>query len=149
MDDEKLFEMLDECVAFAKDRLETAHSLEPFAMYLDAAEQIQSLSGCEEDHAARYERLHEILQAKAKEDEIVAVALLARVTIPDNFNPSVSEGFRIHIEHRSGAEEKLSARFLYVPYQLYKRAEDDTDITVHLHDPIPVAFPPEIFTKES
>ena len=50
------------------------------------------------------------------------------------------------IEEKSfEADNKLSARLLYVPYQLFKSKEDE-QIHIHLHDPIPVGFACEIFT---
>lgn len=145
MDDEKVFEMLDECVAFAKEQLETRQELTPFAMVLNTKEEIESLHNNEPDPHARYEQLHETLKLQAKQGSIIAVALLAKVTIPEHFSPTVSEGIRIHIEEKASAHEKIAGRFLYIPYQLYKTEEGDEKISVHFHNPIPVGFPSEIF----
>ena len=143
MDDEKLFEMVEECVAFAVNRLENAQTLYPFAMFLDKDENIKSLMHEEDEHEKVYGTLLERL--KTQKDEIEVLALLARVTIPSSFSPAVPEGMRIHIEERKHAGKKIGARYLYIPYQLYKTTETDAKITVKLHPPIPVSFPPEIF----
>jgi len=147
MDDEKLFEMVEECVAFAVNRLENAQTLYPFAMFLDADDNIESLMHETEDEGQEhsYETLLERLKEQVKKEEIKAIALLARVTIPSHYSPAVPEGVRIHLEERRLSGQKIGARYLYVPYQLYKTAEIDAKITVKLHHPIPVAFEQEIF----
>ncbi len=144
MDDDKLFGMVEECVAFAVNRLENAQILYPFAMFLDKDEEIKSLLHEEDDHENVYEVLLEKLKLKAEKEEVEAIALLARVTIPSNFSPAVSEGIRIHIEERKHAGKKIGARYLYIPYELYKATEIDAKISVKLHPPIPVAFPQEV-----
>jgi hypothetical protein len=144
MDDEKLFEMLDECVKRAVTLLEKGETLNPFAMTLEADDSTQYLSLDETDQEEHYTMLLEALQAEAKEGQIKAAALLARVTIPEHFGPTVPEGIRIHVEERASSHEKIAARLLYIPYQLF-RAEGDPKVSVHLHHPIPVGFPTEIF----
>ena len=148
MDDEKLFEMLEECIAHAVGFLENDEPLHPFAMTLEADDTAQHLALDEPDPEKRYMALLEALKAEAKTGKIKAAVLLARVTIPESFNPDVPEGLRLHVEERTSASEKLAARFLYVPYQLYRR-KGDTKVSVHLHHPIPVGFPSEIFTQET
>ncbi|MEA3373596.1 MAG: hypothetical protein U9Q62_07910 [Campylobacterota bacterium] len=145
MDDELLFSMVEECVGFAVERLENSQSLTPFAMAIDTTKTIKSFNSDEVEDDRRYEQLLDILKAEVLKGEIEAIALLARVTIPSNFNPAVSEGLRVHIEERRSAHEKLSARYLYIPYQLYRSEKTGEKIMVKLHDPIPVGFPSEIF----
>lgn len=144
MNDEKLFEMLDACVAEAVNLLEKGETLEPFAMILECDDRAHRLSFDESDQERLYTRLHEALKAEAARGEIKATALLARVTIPEGFGAPVSDGIRIHVEERASSHKKLSARLLYIPYQLYRTGEEGK-ITVHLHPPIPVGMPAEIF----
>jgi hypothetical protein len=144
MDDEKLFEMLDECVKRAVTILENGETLKPFAMTLEADDTTQYLSLGEADQEKHYTLLLEALKAEAKQGQIKAAALLARVTIPEHFGPDVPEGIRIHVEERASSHDKIAARLLYIPYQLY-RTQDDAKIRVHLHHPIPVGLPSEIF----
>lgn len=145
MDDEKLFEMLDECVAYAVNTLENVRTLYPFAMVVDENDNIGSLNNDERDHEKCYELLYEDLKEEAQKGQVRAIALIARVNIPDNFSPAVTEGLRIHIEEKGSSGEKIGARLLYIPYQLFKTPEDDAKLTVKLHDPIPVGIPSEIF----
>lgn len=145
MDNEHLFIMLDECINYAKEVLTSSKQLESFAMVLEPNNDIRSIDTDESDGERRYETLLEILRDEAKADKITAIALLSNVTIPDNFSPAVSSGIRIHVEEKDfQADNKLSARLLYVPYQLYKTKGDDT-IQIQLHDPIPVGLACEIF----
>ena len=144
MDDEKLFEMLDECVKRAVAYLEQGEPLNAFAMTLETDDTSHFLNVDETDPETRYMLLLEALQAEAKRGRIKAAALLARVTIPEHFGPTVPEGIRIHVEERASSHKKIAARLLYIPYQLYRSGEE-TEIRVHLHHPIPVGFPSEIF----
>lgn len=145
MDNEHLFIMLDECINYAKEVLISSQTLSSFAMVLEHDNSMRSLELNETDDETRYEKLLEMLKNEAKEEKITAMALLSNVTIPENFSPAVSSGIRIHIEEKAfKADNKLSARLLYVPYQLFKTKEDNT-IQIHLHDPIPVGLGCEVF----
>jgi hypothetical protein len=144
MDDEKIFNMLDQCIEKAVFALENGQTLEPFAMVLESDDSTQHIAFNEADHEKHYELLLEALRSEAKNGEIKAAALLARVTIPENFNPAVPEGIRIHVEERASSHEKIAARLLYIPYQLFKQKGDEK-VSVHLHHPIPVGLPSEIF----
>ncbi len=137
--------MLEKCIDDATKQLLSSQSLDSFAMVLESDNTTRSLLIEEKDSALRYETLLEMLRFEAAEESIAAVALLSNVTIPENFSPPVSSGIRIHIEEKAfKAENRLSARLLYVPYQLY-RTKDDPSIQIQLHDPIPVGLACEIF----
>ena len=145
MDDEKLFEMLDTCIARAVKCLENGTPPGPFAMTLETDSTAALLDLEEPDPEKHYDMLIEALRAEARHGQIKAVAILARVTIPEHFAPEVAEGLRIHVEERAASQaSKIAARLLYIPYRLY-RAEGEEAIRVHLHNPIPVGFPSEIF----
>ena len=145
MDNEHLFVMLDECIEYASKILISDNTLNSFAMVLDKDNNIGSVSSDETDGFIRYEYLLQTLRDEAKTNKIAAIALLANVTIPDNFNAPVSSGIRIHIEEKAfTSDNKLSARLLYVPYQLFKTKDDETT-QIKLHDPIPIALACEIF----
>jgi len=145
MDNEHLFTMLDECIDYAKETLRTSQNLNSFAMVLEPNNDIRSLHLEHSDDTVRYETLLQMLRDEAKEEKITAIALISNVTIPENFSPTVESGIRIHVEEKTfTAENKLSARLLYIPYQLYRTKDDDT-IQIHLHDPIPVGLGCEIF----
>jgi len=146
MDNEHLFIMLDECIDYAKEVLTSSKTLESFAMVLETDNSIRSITVQEQYGEERYEALLTTLRDEAQAEMITAMALIANVTIPENFSPAVSSGIRIHVEEKGfKTQNKLSARLLYVPYQLYKTKEDD-QIHIQLHDPIPVGLACEIFT---
>jgi len=159
LDNEELFLMLEECVGHASQQLTSGQNLESFAMVLEASNTKRHISVDEMDGEMRYEELLEILRDAAKTQGITALALISNVTIPENFKSAVSTGIRIHIEEKkqprsqsdfsgeaasNNIYDKLSARLLYVPYQLFKTTSDDT-IQIQLHDPIPVGLACEIF----
>jgi len=145
VDNEELFLMLEEGIEHASNKLVQGQSLESFALILDADNKTRFIHGDEMDGEIRYEELLSILRTHASEKSIIALALLSNVTIPENFKPSVSTGIRIHIEEKDfQADNKLSARLLYVPYQLFNTTKDDS-IQIRLHDPIPVGLACEIF----
>jgi len=145
MDNEHLFIMLDECINYAKEVLTSSKQLESFAMVLEPNNDIRSIHSQQSDGELRYEELLEALREEAKADKVTAIALLSNVTIPESFAAAVSSGIRIHVEEKDfQADNKLSARLLYVPYQLYKVKDDDT-VQIQLHDPIPVGLANEIF----
>jgi hypothetical protein len=145
MYEEQLFEMVNEAVAFAKEELETKQRLHPFAMVLFEDGNVQSLKSDTTEEKKQYEKLIAVLKERvAEETKITALAIVARVTIPPHYKAPVDEGLRIHLEERHKADDKIGGRFLYVPYQLFSDS-DTGKITMQLHNPIPVAFPPEIF----
>ncbi len=145
MHEEQLFEMVNEAVEFAKEELETKQRLSPFAMVLFEDGNVQSLKSDTIEEKKQYEKLISMLKARiAEETKITALAIIARVTIPKHYKAPVDDGLRIHLEERHKADDKIGGRFLYVPYQLFADS-DASKITIQLHNPIPVAFPPEIF----
>ncbi len=145
MDNEHLFTMLDECIDYAKEMLISSQNLNSFAMVLEPNNDIRSLHIEHTDDTVRYETLLQMLKDEAQQERITAMALISNVTIPENFSPSVESGIRIHVEEKAfTADNKLSARLLYIPYQLYRTKDDDT-VQIHLHDPIPVGLGCEVF----
>jgi len=114
-------------------------------MVLEPNNDVRSVTVEEQYGEERYEALLEVLRDEAQAEKITAMALIANVTIPESFSPAVSSGIRIHVEEKDfKTENKLSARLLYVPYQLYKTKEDN-QVHIQLHDPIPVGLACEIF----
>ena len=145
MHEEQLFEMVNEAVEFAKSELETKQKLHPFAMMLFENGDIESLQSESTAQETRYEELITLLKKRvADDDRITALAIVARVNIPAQYKAPVSDGIRVHLEERHKSDNKIGARFLYIPYQLYANS-DASEVVMQLHNPIPIAFPPEIF----
>ena len=149
MHEEQLFKMVNEAVMFAKNELEQNQELKPFAMVLFKNGYIDSIAVDEESHDDQYETLVTALRQRiVDEPKITGLAIVATVSIPEHYKAPVESGIRVHLEERHKADDKIGARFLYVPYQLYKSSGSD-DISMQLLDPIPVSIPAEIFKKES
>jgi len=145
MNEEALFEMVNESVLYAKERLEKEGEFAPFAMVLYDNGEIQSLNSKESDYDRAYIYLVEQLRTMVSNvSDIAALTIVTRVVIPEAYNAAVANGIRVHLEERHKQGMKVGARFLYVPYQLYKKSETG-EITGQLYTPIPVSFPPEVF----
>ena len=149
MHEEQLFEMVNEAVMFAKGELEQKQELKPFAMVLFKNGYVDSITVDEQDHDDQYETLVTALRQRiVDEPKITGLAIVATVGIPEHYKAPVESGIRVHLEERHKADEKIGARFLYVPYQLYKSSGSD-DVTMQLLDPIPVSIPAEIFKNST
>jgi hypothetical protein len=144
-DEEKLFEMVERCVADALLALENESPLPPFAKVLGRNGSLRDIACGDADEKTCYEVLLERLRGEVKMGDIDAVALTARVTIPDHYAPPSPQGIRIHIEEKAKAGKKLSARLLYIPYELFA-AETESTLSVMLHNPISIGIPMEIYT---
>ena len=146
MNEDALFDLVNEAVMYAKEIIEKEETLAPFAMVLNETGAIESINmEPRSDHDSMYEDLLGKLKEKtAKEDEMTACVIVSRVIIPEAYKAESESGIRVHLEERSKKGKKIGARFLYVPYQLYQNSATKT-LAMQLHSPIPVAFPPEIF----
>jgi hypothetical protein len=146
MDEEALFDMVNEAVMYAKEKIEKEEGLDPFAMILQDDGMITSLDEVKEsDHDRAYEKLIEVLRERTgRKADIAAFAIVTRVTIPAEYKASTQTGIRVHLEEQHKQGDKVGARFLYIPYQLYRNSQTGK-VTMQLQTPIPVSFPPEVF----
>lgn len=144
-EEEKVFEMVERCVADAVLALENGTPFIPFAKVLDTGGHIRDIACDTPEQTQCYETLLTRLRAEAKMGDIEAVALSARVNIPEHYHPDAPNGIRIHLEERAKADRKVSARLLYIPYELFG-SENGGDLTVMLHKPLSIGMPMEIFS---
>jgi len=142
--EEKLYAMVERCVADAVLALENDIPLAPFAKLLVQDGGVRDLACGSGEEKQCYETLLERLRAEVGMGDIDAVALCARVTIPAHYGAPSPQGIRIHVEEKAQAHKKIAARLLYVPYDLFI-AEDGTR-SVMLHNPIAVGMPMEVYT---
>ena len=145
--EDRLFEMVERCVADAVTALENGMPLPPFAKLL-GPEGIRDLPCGESDEKRCYETLLARLRAETGMGDVDAVALCARVTIPDHYNAPASQGIRIHLEEKAKAHKKISAKLLYVPYELFG-GEGVEQRSVVLHNPIAIGMPMEVYTEKA
>lgn len=146
LDEESLYAMVERCVADAVLALEDDIPLPPFAKLLARDGGVRDLACGETDEKTCYETLLHRLRAEVKMGDIDAVALCARVTIPEQYAPPAPQGIRIHLEEKARAGEKIAAKLLYVPYELFA-SENAEKRSVMLHHPLAVGIPMEVYTQ--
>ena len=145
-DDEKAFYVLETAVYRAQDSMQKTKYFQPFLMLLNDAGEIEVFENEHVESTQSYQLLEDMLRNRLHDkSDIDVIALVVDTQIPDNFAGDVSNGIRVHLEEKSQMHKKLSARYLYVPYELCK--VDDGDMFVKLHTPIPVGFPAEYLTQ--
>ncbi len=141
-DDEKAFYILETAVYRAQDSMQKSKHFQPFLMLLNDAGKIEVFENEHKESAHAYALLEDTLRARLKgECDVEVIALVVDTQIPENFAGDVPNGIRVHLEEKSQMHKKLSARYLYVPYELCKVAEGE--MFVKLHTPVPIGFPAE------
>ena len=144
-DDEKALSLLEQAVYKAQRKLEQTKTFQPFLMLLNDAGEIEMYENEVKDTTESYTLLQDILRKRIKEGDVDIMILAVDTMIPENFMKDVPSGIRLHLEEKSQIDKKISARFLYVPYELCK--VKDTELFVRLHNPIPVGFPAEYIVR--
>jgi hypothetical protein len=144
-DDEKAFRILEQAVFKAQKSLEQTKYFQPFLMLLNDAHEIEVFENEIEDSIESYAVLEEALKMRMLKNDMDVMVLVVDTLIPEKFVKDVTSGIRLHLEERNQINNKIGARFLYVPYELCKVG--DEDMFVKLHTPIPVGFPAEYIIK--
>ena len=139
--DERALQVLEKAVYRAQESLEKTKHFQPFLMLLTDAGEIELFENEVKDSIESYTLLEETLKNRISEADVDIMVLVVDTSIPDKFVQSVSSGIRVHLEEKSQIDNKIGARFLYVPYELCQ--VKDEAIFVKLHVPIPVGFPAE------
>lgn len=145
LEDEKAFTVLEQAVYKAQKSLEQTKHFQPFLMLLNDAGEIEVFENEVKDSTESYTILEGILKKRVEKDDIDILVLAVDTLIPENFVQEVPSGIRLHLEEKSQIDKKVGARFLYVPYELYKIGEGE--MFVQLHNPIPVGFPAEYIVR--
>jgi len=143
--DEKAFQLLEKAVYKAQESLEQTKHFQPFLMLLNDAGKIEVFENEIKDSTQSYELLEKTLKIRMNSADVDVMVLVVDTLIPDKFVKDVSIGIRLHLEEKSQIDNKIGARFLYVPYELCR--VDDGELFVKLHAPIPVGFPAEYIIK--
>lgn len=138
--------MVERCVADAVSALEADKPVTPFAKLLVTDGSVRDIPCTEANEQRCYETLLARLKAEVEMGDIDAVALTARVTIPNQYGAPAPQGIRIHVEEKANRYEKISARLLYIPYELFA-SESKNKRTAMLHNPIAVGMPMEVFKR--
>ena len=139
--DERALQVLETAVYHAQDLLEKTKKFQPFLMLLNDTGEIELFENEVEDSTESYTLLENTLRERIKEGDVDVMVLVVDTLIPDRFVQDVPSSIRVHLEEKSQIDKKISARFLYVPYNLCRVG--DGDMFVKLYAPIPVGFPAE------
>ena len=145
LEDEKAFSLLEQAVYRAQDLLEKTKKFQPFLMLLNDMGEIELFENEVKDTTESYALLEDTLKKRIKEGDIDVMVLVVDTLIPEKFVQDVPNGMRLHLEEKSQIDKKISARFLYVPYELCRVG--DGEVFAKLHNPIPVAFPAEYIVR--
>ncbi|MCF6244595.1 MAG: hypothetical protein L3J43_06125 [Sulfurovum sp.] len=145
--DEKAFNILEKAVYKAQESLEKTKHFQPFLMLLNDAGEVEVFENEVKDSTQSYTLLEQILKERMHHGDIDVMVLVVDTLIPDRFVKEVSSGIRLHLEEKSQIDNKLGARFLYVPYELCRVGE--CEMFVKLHAPIPVGLPAEYIVRGS
>jgi hypothetical protein len=125
---------------FAKDMLEENGDFYPFGATVSEEGKLAADPGHDggDDQPDAPDVYRVIFErfSTARPAEAVAAALVANVTIPDEFDAPAKDGVRVHLESEG------YARFIYVPYEIV--SVDSRE--VRLHDPFAVEVSPSFFT---
>jgi hypothetical protein len=126
---------------FAKGMLEENGDFYPFGATVSEEGKLAADAGHEGggDEPEAHDVYRVIFErfSTGRPSEAVAAALVANVTIPDEFDPPAKDGVRVHIESNG------YARFIYVPYEVVSADTRE----VKLHDPFAVEISPSFFTS--
>lgn len=144
-DDEKALKVLEEAVYRAQNSLEKTKQFQPFLILLNDAGEIELFENEVNDSTESYALLEDTLKGRIKEGDVDVMVLAVDTLIPEKFVKDVPAGIRLHLEEKSQVEKKISARYLYVPYELCRKGEGE--LFVRLHAPIPVGFPAEYIVR--
>lgn len=140
-EDEKAFSILEQAVYKAQKSLEITKYFQPFLMLLNDAGDIELYENEVKDSTESYTLLEETLNDRVKEGDVDVMVLAVDTLIPEKFDQGIPNSIRLHLEEKSQIDKKISARFLYVPYELCRISDDE--LFVKLHAPIPIGFPAE------
>ena len=143
--DEKAFKLLEKAVYKAQESLEQTKHFQPFLMLLNDAGEVEVFENEVKDSTESYALLEGILETRIQKSDVDIMVLVVDTVIPDKFAENVSTGIRVHLEEKSQIDNKIGARFLYVPYELCKVGGGE--MFVKLHVPIPVGFPAEYIIR--
>ena len=140
-EDAKALHLLEKAVYKAQDSLEATKHFQPFLMLLTDAGETEVYENEIEDSQESYAQLETIARQRIEKNDIDIMVLVVDTVIPDKFVQDIASGIRVHLEEKSQRDNKIGARFLYVPYALCRIG--DGKMFVKLYTPIPVGFPSE------
>ena len=143
--DDRAVEILTKAIEYAKEGLNKGVIFHPFGMIMDDNYNIEIIKNDIEDIEESYDSLGEEVNKYIAKGSVDILVLAVDTDIPDNLSKGVSSSIRLHIEEKSQRANDISARFLYVPYELCK--VEGGEIFTKLHTPIAVGLIAEYIQK--
>ena len=143
--DERAMLVLEKAVERAKDQLVKKKFFRPFLMILNNEGIIEIVENEVLDSIKSYDLLGNMLKERILKEGVDVLVLAVDTLVPEKLSQDVSSSIRLHLEEKSQVDKIVSARFLYVPYELCKIGEGE--VFVRLHAPIPLGFPAEYIVK--
>lgn len=143
--DERAMLVLEKAVERAKNQLEKTKHFQPFLMLLNGEGTIEVFENERKDSTESYTLLEDTLKVRMEKGDVDVMVLAVDTLIPEKFAKDVPSAIRLHLEEKSQVEKKISARFLYVPYELCSTGDDE--LFVRLHAPVAVGFPAEYIVR--
>jgi len=147
--DDKVIELLEKAVNRAVVSIEKEMSFRPFLMTIDNKHIIKTIENRALSKGESYELLQDSIRGRVQESQMEVAVLVTGDMMPSRYikDNIPTPAIRIHLEEKSQLEQKISARFIYVPYTLH-RIKNSTDIFAKVGTPIPVGFPAEYLAKQ-
>lgn len=136
--DEKAFRLLEESVDRARSALQKTKHFQPFLLLLNDKGTVEFFDNEEQDSAQSYVLLEELLRVRIEENDVEVLVLAVETTMPETFAKDTPSAIRLHLEEKSQLENKIGARFIYVPYALCSTGEDE--LSVSLFAPVAVGL---------
>lgn len=116
VDPHKLEELLNYCLGFAKQMVESHGGFYPFGAVLDSSSTVTAVGadiGEEHPHgAAVFQFLQSAMRAQFQRREIIAASIATDVNIPPQYQPTFPDGIRALLECPG------YSRYIYLPYRV-------------------------------
>jgi hypothetical protein len=116
VDPHKLEELLNYCVGFAKQVVESHGAFHPFGAVLESSGRVTAIGadiGEEHPHgAAVFQFLQSAMRTQFQKREIIAASIATDVNIPAEYQPTFPDGIRVLLECPG------YSRYIYLPYRI-------------------------------
>ena len=97
-----------------------------------------------------YDKIGEEIESIIANRSIDIVIFAIDANVPEKFAQNREDepksSIRLHIEEKSQVHRVLSARYIYIPYQLYR--DNSNELFIKLYSPLPIGLKAEYITKE-
>jgi len=138
--DKKAFELLEKAIIKAQNGLKKGAAFNPFLFILTSEGVLKTIENKAIDPKESYALLEDSLKQRVLEGDIDILIIAVDATMPERYRTDMDDCIQLHLEERSQLDKKISARFIYVPYKLYRQSEDD-EVSIQLGNPVPAGFP--------